>query len=842
LALSRVAAALVIIIGGLTLLGVATGIDELRRWNDAAAPMRANAAIGLILVACATLLETAASSGRRGALIRAGASLAAGAATVLGALTLGEYVVGVDFGIDQLVMREPALAAPFPGRPSPELALGLMLAGVAFFAARRRGRLGRVVAPAAAAVLLIVPAVAMTGAFFGTDALYSVLVRDGASGIALNSSVSLVLLAFALVFARPDAGVARLFTSASAGGLMARRLLLAAIVMPPVCAAFWLAIGRVASLEPPLVHALTVITLLGATIALTEATARRLDASDRARLSSEQRLAESERQLSLMLEILPVGVWIVAEDGQIVRANSAARTVWQGERLVGIEGYRQYRGWRLGSDVPLGPHDWGAARAVERGETTVDEVLEIESFDGVRKIILHSAVPVRSGDRIVGAVVTNYDITRRHRLERRMEIVARAGEALLAMRDVPATLDRVADVTTSDLADACVIYVLGDDGVPSRVAERYRNGPKASQFREMVARYPLGRPTELSVSGVIRDGRPLLVADVDERVIATLAASEDHAKHIRDALRSYMIVPMTTERGVSGALVLAACEAGRRFDDIDLSAATEIGRLAAVALENSHNAARLQSAIRAREDVVAVVAHDLRNPLSVAHQCFELLRDEGPEEAQELATMGLDASRHMNELIGDLLDLAKLEAGSFSVRRELVSPAEIVRHVAALHRPLAVRGGCNLAVNIPDDLPPAIGERIRISQVLSNLLGNALKHTPTGGRIDVSARLRDDGWLEIAVEDSGVGIKPDLLPHLFDRYWQPRQARGGAGLGLFVAKGIVEAHGGRIWVDSEVGKCSRFSFTLPTQMVAADAGASPRQDSAGAGAEGLRIL
>jgi CheY-like chemotaxis protein len=168
----------------------------------------------------------------------------------------------------------------------------------------------------------------------------------------------------------------------------------------------------------------------------------------------------------------------------------------------------------------------------------------------------------------------------------------------------------------------------------------------------------------------------------------------------------------------------------------------------------------------------------------------------------------------MTRLIDDLLDLAQIDAGRLALDRDRINARTLRGELLELWRPLATQKGVTLDVRFPDEPLRVDADRDRVLQVFSNLLGNALKFTPPGGRIEVSAEHRD-GVASFAVRDTGVGIEPDALAHIFERYWQARNAPRGAGLGLFIAKGIVEAHGGEIVVDSIAGEGTTVTFNLP---------------------------
>ena len=228
--------------------------------------------------------------------------------------------------------------------------------------------------------------------------------------------------------------------------------------------------------------------------------------------------------------------------------------------------------------------------------------------------------------------------------------------------------------------------------------------------------------------------------------------------------------------------------------------------------------AALQEAVRARDEVLAVVSHDLRNPIGTIAAAVELLSDVSlPQDRQgeHLEIIGRAAHR-ANRLIQDLLDVATIEAGRLSVRTKSVDIVELVEEVGSQMRLGADLEGVELSVNVPADLPAVEADRDRIHQVLSNLIGNGLKFTPSGGQVAVAAE-RVPGGVSVTVSDTGPGIEAEMKEHLFDRFWRGHGTNlRGAGLGLAIVKGILEAHGTEIDVETEVGRGSAFSFTLPT--------------------------
>ncbi|RKH16158.1 PAS domain-containing sensor histidine kinase, partial [Corallococcus sp. CA047B] len=235
-----------------------------------------------------------------------------------------------------------------------------------------------------------------------------------------------------------------------------------------------------------------------------------------------------------------------------------------------------------------------------------------------------------------------------------------------------------------------------------------------------------------------------------------------------------------------------------------------------------------QQATRVRDQVLRIVAHDLRAPLNVIALSAGVLRKGLPEgRALQRPLDSLEKSlQRANRLIQDLLDVARMEGGGLSVEREALEVAPLVREAVELHRALAEARSLHLVALIPEGLPRVLADRERTLQIFSNLIGNALKFTPEGGSITLCVEAEGD-QVRFSVRDTGSGIPPEDLPHLFKPFWQAHARRKeGAGLGLAIVKGLVEAHGGELSVQSLPGAGSTFSFTLPSQVPAeAQAGA-----------------
>ncbi|MBI1881198.1 MAG: HAMP domain-containing protein [Chloroflexi bacterium] len=256
--------------------------------------------------------------------------------------------------------------------------------------------------------------------------------------------------------------------------------------------------------------------------------------------------------------------------------------------------------------------------------------------------------------------------------------------------------------------------------------------------------------------------------------------------------------------------------AGRYQERVDVAGEDELGQLA-----HSFNqmAATLEQTEALRRDLIANVAHELRTPLASIKGYMEGMLDGVlPAEPDTYHQIYHEADR-LQRLVNDLQELSRVEAGAFELVRRPLAVEELIRQIAARLRPQFEEKEVNLTLNIPTDLPPVQADEDRFNQVLLNLAGNALQYTSTGGAVTIAAQTQNQDLL-VTVSDTGLGITAKHLPHLFNRFYRVDKSRsragGGSGIGLTIAKHLVEAHGGHIWAESEgEGRGSTFSFSLP---------------------------
>ncbi|MBL8949658.1 MAG: response regulator [Myxococcaceae bacterium] len=390
-----------------------------------------------------------------------------------------------------------------------------------------------------------------------------------------------------------------------------------------------------------------------------------------------------------------------------------------------------------------------------------------------------------------------------------LELLADVGSVLAQPLHHADTLSAMTRLVVPALADLCFVDVILPDGATERVA---------ASFASLDKQLELGDQLESTVAlaaaspqaRVIATRQPERAAQVSRETIDSMAPDAGLEAMRRAGITSVMIVPLVARGRMLGALTFARTGASPSYTAEDLTFAEELGRRAAMHLDNARLLELHQRAIETRQELLALVSHDLKNPLSVITLNARALA--GPPRAVERI---LHAAARMNGLVDDLLDAGSIESGHFSIEesRPVDAAAQVTSAVDAL-RSVAREKGVELELMLP-----AIGavraDPARLQQVLSNLLGNALKFTPAGGKVSVHARV-EGGFVEVNVSDTGPGLASETLGHIFDRYWQAEKSRrGGAGLGLFIVQGLIDAMGGRVWAENLPTGGSRFTFTLP---------------------------
>jgi signal transduction histidine kinase/ActR/RegA family two-component response regulator len=327
---------------------------------------------------------------------------------------------------------------------------------------------------------------------------------------------------------------------------------------------------------------------------------------------------------------------------------------------------------------------------------------------------------------------------------------------------------------------------------------------------------------------VLRTGQSDWNAHISDELLVGVARDDEHLRRLRDlGMSSYVVVAIKTPARILGALTLVAAGSQRSYGVEDVRLAEEVARRAAAALENTRLFRQAQDAVRRKDEFMAMLGHELRNPLAPIQTALQLMRLRGDRHSPRERAVIERQMNHLAHLVDDLLDVSRITRGKIRLTKAPVELAEVLIRAIEMATPLLEQRAHRLVVEVPPEGMLVNADSDRLAQLFSNLLTNAAKYTEPHGNIRVSACWRD-GFAEIEVVDDGIGIAPEMLPRIFELFVQSPQAidraQGGLGIGLKLVQSLVELHGGRVAVHSEgLGKGSRFMVSLPAPPEGAEA-------------------
>jgi PAS domain S-box-containing protein len=523
------------------------------------------------------------------------------------------------------------------------------------------------------------------------------------------------------------------------------------------------------------------------------------DVTDRRRMEAERR--QASELVQLVTDALPSLVSFVDRECRYVFVN-AAYEGWRGQRREELVG-KHVR------DV-LGEEGWGTIKHhVEKalaGQSVRFET-RIMYPTGMRDIDV-MYVPQRGPDGAVeGFVALVNDVTERRAHEARDRFLSDAAATLGSSLDYETTLQRLARLSVPLIADWCAIDMLDADGNVRRLVAAHTDARMEAQAKRIMELYP-ARPGDAGIMAVLASHRSELYSDIPEALLIGQSHDAQHLRMLRElGLRSMMIVPLVARERTLGAITFVQAESDRRFSEADLAFAEDLARRAALAVDNAALYREAQTANRLKDEFLATVSHELRTPLNAILGWSQLLRS-GTTEAGELEH-GLDTiernARAQAQLIEDLLDISRIITGKLRLDVRPIELAPVVQAAVESVRPAAEAKGVRLQVVLDPKAGPISGDANRLQQVVWNLLVNAIKFTPRDGRVGVSLQ-RVNSHVEIAVNDTGEGIDPEILPQIFDRFRQAdattTRRHGGLGLGLSIVRHLVELHGGTVHAES----------------------------------------
>lgn len=530
----------------------------------------------------------------------------------------------------------------------------------------------------------------------------------------------------------------------------------------------------------------------------------------------EKAAHEAEEKYRGIIAVCADAIVVINEKQDIVEWNQGAEKIFGYSR-------DEILGRPVNTVVPpqhRRAHQAHIHKFAEEGRET--RILDHSRTFGLRKTgeefpMAATIARVRIGEQLLMTAVVR-DISEEKRREEELSVLASIGAILASLHDEHA-LDDVVATLARTIADSAAAYLFDCEKSDQLRLTSSSNCNPAVRVYESKARqtYFVPGPTH-PIWTILKTRRGLIIEPTPE-----LYASLEPAPAYRDGLRaanarSILAVPVQVGDRCHG--VLRIWSSSRIYEPRDLALMEEIGRRCALFIENARLHRAEQLAIRTRDEILGVVAHDLRNPLGVILlEVARMAKSKDADEQMLQTTSRIDRSaRRMHRIINDLLDIVGLDGGKMSLELAVLPVAQLISEAVDAQAPLFLRAMLEYRMEVADGLPLICVDRHRMLQVFDNLVGNAIKFSKAGQTITIGAKRKDDEVL-VWVRDQGVGIEPENWTRIFDRFWHGDTRNGaGTGLGLAIVKGIVELHGGRVWVESRVGDGSTFYFTIPVAV------------------------
>jgi PAS domain S-box-containing protein len=539
------------------------------------------------------------------------------------------------------------------------------------------------------------------------------------------------------------------------------------------------------------------------------------DITDRKR--ADAKLREQEQRFRQLADAMPQIVWTAGPDGSIDYMN---RRWTEFTGLTDTVGNDAWGPFLHPADAPLAGERWAASVA-----TGAPFEMEIRLLDRrqqtYRWYLIRTVAAHDDKGKVVRWFGTGTDIHDQKRAEESSRYLSEASAALASVVDYESTLQKVANLAVPHFADWSAVDVL-QDGSLRRLAVAHTNPERVQLAHELMRRYPPNPDDPGGVFGVLRTGKPEIVSEITDAMLVQGAKDEQHLELIRSlGLMSYICVPLVVAGNPLGVLTFATAESGRRYFDADLTLATDLAHRAAVAVENTQLYQALREADRRKDEFLATLAHELRNPLAPIRNALQILRMPRVDAAtvERSRDMMERQVQHLGRLVDDLLDVSRVMRGKIDLRREPIELAVVVAGAVETVQPLMDAQRHELLVRIPSESLPIDADPARLIQVIGNLLTNAAKYTDPGGRIWLTAE-RDGNMAALRVRDTGIGIAAPMLPRIFELFVQAdhtsTKAQGGLGIGLTLVKNLVEMHNGTVEARSEgLGKGTELVVRLP---------------------------
>jgi PAS domain S-box-containing protein len=552
------------------------------------------------------------------------------------------------------------------------------------------------------------------------------------------------------------------------------------------------------------------------------------------RMEAESTVRDSERHYRELAEAMPLIVWTAQPNGFLDYSNQR----WFSYSGLTLE---ETQGW--GWQSALHPDDrqqclerWN--EALETGKSYQVES-RLRRADGEYRWHLSHVLSVRDQrGRIIRWIRTNTDIDDQRQATESLRLLLEASASLASSLDLETVLQNLARVIVPSLADFFVVDLIEPDDSLRRIALAAADPGEEESIRELTDRYPRD-PRRISIWPALQSGQPLVVSEVTDEFWKAYAVDPEHMTLARRiGTRSFVTLPLIVRNVVIGTMTMGMTRSGRRFTERDLPLAELLARRVAVAIENARLYDASRKAIRAREEFLAVTAHELKTPVATIRGLAQAsLQELGDTDSLDQVRQSLQTIDQQAELlirlVSQLRDVSRIEAGQFALERKLVDITRLVESVVLGAQVNAAKH--SITMKAPSPVSAWI-DALRMRQVFANLIDNAIKYSPAGQSIDVEVSPSDGGRACITVTDQGPGIAPDHRERIFERFYRARAGDyvGGMGLGLYISRQIVELHGGTISADFPDEGGARFVVRLPIHPETGASGATEQAKGGGA--------